>query len=59
MNDAELDRAYTALCEMLARIGESRTALALAMICLSLISRQGSIGDVLGLIDKAEAASRE
>ena len=59
MNDAELDQAYTALCEMLARVGEPRSSLALAALSLALLSRQDSLNEALDLIQQAETASRD
>lgn len=53
MNDADLDRSYTALCEALAQAGEDRAQLLLSMVCLSLMSRAGSADEVLPLIANA------
>ena len=54
MNDADLDRSYTALCQALAAVGEDRTNLFLAMMCLALMSRSRSAEDVLPLIAQVE-----
>jgi len=56
MNEQELDRCYTALCEMLGRVGESRSPLALAMVSLALISRAENADEVLSLLERAESA---
>jgi hypothetical protein len=56
MNEQDLDRCYTALCEMLARLGEERSRLALAAVSLSLISRAENAQDVLSLLERAETA---
>ena len=55
MNEAELDQSYPALAQALARVGEARAPLLLAMVCLSLISRQPAAAEVLALIEQAES----
>jgi hypothetical protein len=55
MTDAELDRAYTALCETLAGVGQAQAPLFLSMVCLSLMSRLQSADQVLPLIANARA----
>ncbi|MBK6386551.1 MAG: hypothetical protein IPF71_06900 [Rhodoferax sp.] len=50
MTDADLDRAYSALCTALAEVGEARAPLFLGMVCLSLLSRFEQADDVLPLI---------
>ncbi|MBF6990468.1 MULTISPECIES: hypothetical protein [Cupriavidus] len=58
MQADDLDLAYTRLCEALGRVGEARSPLLLAMMCLGLMSRQDSLAPVLALIDEAEARSQ-
>lgn len=55
MNDAELDGAYTALCQALGEVGQGRAELLLAMVALGLMARSDQPQDVLALI----ARSRE
>ena len=55
MTNDDLDKSYTALCEALTRVGEERAPVFLAMLCLSLISRQASAAEVLALIEQSEA----
>ena len=55
MTDAELDRAYTALCKALGDIGPDRSELLLAMVALGLIAKADAAEEVLALI----ARSRE
>ena len=55
MTDQDLDTSYTALCEAISRVGEQRAPLFLAMLSLSLISRQASASDALSLIAQAQA----
>jgi len=54
MNSTELDTAYTALAHALTRVGEERAPLFLSMLCLSLMSRNPDVGQVLALIEQAE-----
>jgi hypothetical protein len=56
MNDHDLDQSYTRLCETMARVGEEKTPLLLATLCLSLISRQSDVDEVQRLMAQAEAA---
>jgi hypothetical protein len=53
MTDHDLDRAYTALSETLAEVGERNAPLFLSMLSLSLMSRFGRADEVLPLIDNA------
>jgi hypothetical protein len=53
MNDADLDRSYTALCQALGEVGPGRSELLLAMVALALMARQDSAGDVLELVQRA------
>lgn len=53
MNDAELDRSYTALCQALGDVGEERAQLLLAMVALGLMARQDSAGAVLDLVERS------
>jgi hypothetical protein len=53
MTDSDLDRAYTALSETLAEVGERNAPLFLSMLSLSLLSRFGRAEEVLPLIDNA------
>jgi hypothetical protein len=55
MNNEELDRCYTALCEALARQGEAQASQLLAMLSLALISRQTDAQAVLDLIAQIES----
>lgn len=55
MNDADLDRCYTALCKSMAELGPARTELFLSMTCLSLMARYERAQDVLALIDNVAA----
>jgi hypothetical protein len=55
MNDADLDRSYTALAQALADAGQERSELLLAMVCLALLARQASADAVLPLIAQARA----
>lgn len=54
MNSTELDTAYTALAHALTRVGQERAPLFLSMLCLSLMSRNPDVGQVLALIEQAE-----
>ncbi|HEY0294108.1 MAG TPA: hypothetical protein VGC69_02100 [Bordetella sp.] len=55
MNSTDLDTAYAALAHALTRVGEARAPLFLAMLCLSLMSRNPDVGQVLALMEQAEA----
>jgi hypothetical protein len=55
MTDEDLDRSYSALCQALASVGESRAELFLSMVCLSLMARYERAQDVLTLIDHVHA----
>ncbi len=54
MKPADLDRAYTALCEALGRIGEPDAALFLATFAVDLMSSVDEPSPVLAAIDRAE-----
>ena len=53
MNDADLDRSYTALCQALGDVGPGRSELLLAMVALALMARQDRPEDVLALVQRA------
>ena len=53
MNEADLDRSYTALCEALGDVGPQRSELLLAMVALGLIARSEHPEEVLGLVARA------
>jgi hypothetical protein len=55
MNDDDLDRSYSALCESLAIVGEKKAQLFLSMVCLSLMARYERAEDVLPLIANVQA----
>jgi hypothetical protein len=55
MTEDDLDRSYSALCESLASVGESKSELFLSMVCLSLMARYERAEDVLVLIDNVHA----
>lgn len=55
MTDDDLDRSYSALCQALASVGETRAELFLSMVCLSLMARYPRAEDVLSLIDHVHA----
>jgi hypothetical protein len=55
MTDTDLDRSYSALAAALTDVGEGAAPLRLSMLCLALIGRAGSAGDVLPLIEQARA----
>ena len=57
MNPDDLDAAYTALSEALARVGETRAPLFLSTLALALVARQPDAAAVLPLIDQAERLS--
>ncbi|RJG05504.1 hypothetical protein D3870_05255 [Noviherbaspirillum cavernae] len=54
MTDHDLDRAYTALSNALAQVGEDKAALFLATFSLALLARQSDAEAVLPLIAQAE-----
>ncbi|GAB3759950.1 hypothetical protein GCM10028796_07720 [Ramlibacter monticola] len=53
MNDADLDRSYTALSQALGEVGPDRSELLLAMVALGLIARSERPEEVLGLVARA------
>jgi hypothetical protein len=53
MNDAELDRSYTALCRALGEVGPERSELLLAMVALALMARSGSADEVVALVERS------
>ncbi len=53
MNDADLDRSYTALCHALGEVGPARSQLLLAMLTLGWIARSESADEVLTLLQQA------
>jgi hypothetical protein len=55
MNDADLDRSYSALCQALAEVGPARGELFLSMLCLALMARYESADVVLPLIANVQA----
>jgi hypothetical protein len=55
MNEADLDRTYTALCNALGEVGPQRSELLLAMVALGLLARMPEADEVLGIV----ARSRE
>ena len=54
MNAEELDRSYAELCHAMTRVGEAKSTLFLAMMCLQLVSRQPSSDAVLAMLETAE-----
>ena len=59
MSDADLDRAYTALCQALGSVGPERSELLLAMVSLALMAQRPSAGDVLPVIERARTRCLE
>lgn len=55
MTDHDLDLSYSALCQSLASVGESKAQLFLSMVCLSLMARYERAEDVLALIANVQA----
>jgi hypothetical protein len=55
MNEADLDRSYTALCQALGEVGPQRSELLLAMVALALMTRAPQAEEVLEIV----ARSRE
>ena len=53
MNEADLDRSYTALCHALGEVGPQRSELLLAMVALALMARQERAEDVLELVARS------
>jgi hypothetical protein len=53
MNDADLDRSYTALCHALGEVGPARSELLLAMLALALMAQAGSADEVLALVARS------
>src|SRR3546814_17780288 len=54
VTEQDLDTSYTALAEAIARVGQERAPLFLAMLALSLIARQPDTEQTLNLITQAE-----
>jgi len=54
MNNADIERTYTALAECIARIGEAKTSLLLATLALDLLCRQPDADAALTHILQAE-----
>ena len=55
LGDADLDRAYTALCRALGDVGPQRSELLLAMVALALVARADDADAVLALVERARA----
>ncbi|RYF16734.1 MAG: hypothetical protein EOO30_09880 [Comamonadaceae bacterium] len=53
MNEADLDRSYTALCKALGEVGPQRSELLLAMVALALMARQEHAEEVLELVARS------
>lgn len=53
MNEAELDRSYTALSRALGEVGPERSELLLAMVSLALIARAPSADEVEALVARS------
>jgi hypothetical protein len=53
VNDAELDRSYTALCRALGEVGPQRSELLLAMVALALMARQEDAEEVVALVARS------
>lgn len=53
MNDTDLDRTYTALCQALGEVGPARSELLLAMLALALMARAGSADEVVALVTRS------
>lgn len=53
MNEADLDRSYTALCKALGEVGPQRSELLLAMVALALMARQERPEEVLELVARS------
>jgi hypothetical protein len=59
MNEADLDRSYTALCHALGEVGPQRGELLLAMVALGLMARSEDAEPVLALVERARARCLE
>lgn len=59
MNDADLDRAYTALCRAMGEVGPERSELLLSMVCLALMARSEDAGAVFELIARSQQRLQE
>ena len=55
MNEADLDRSYTALCQALGDVGPQRSELLLAMVALALVARAPQAGEVLDIVARSRA----
>ena len=53
MNDADLDRSYTALCLALGDVGPRRSEMLLAMVALALMARAEDAQEVERLVARA------
>ena len=53
MNDADLDRTYTALCQALGAVGPARSELLLAIVALALMARAGSAEEIVALVARS------
>jgi hypothetical protein len=53
MNDADLDRSYTALCHALGEVGPERSELLLAVVALALMARAGSADEIVALVARS------
>lgn len=53
MNESELDRSYTALCQALGEVGPQRSELLLAMVALGLMAKADDSAEVLALLARA------
>lgn len=58
MNNAEIERIYTALAECIGRAGEAGTSRLLAVLALDLLSRQPNAEAALERILKAERLAK-
>ncbi|MDB5956625.1 hypothetical protein [Ramlibacter sp.] len=53
MNDADLDRSYTALCQALGAVGPGRSEMLLAMVALALMARSGGADEIVTLVARS------
>lgn len=53
MNESDLDRSYSALCQALGDVGQERSELLLGMVVLALMARAAEAGEVLALIARS------
>ena len=53
MNEAELDRIYTALCQALGDVGQEQAELLLAMVALGLMAKAPDAQEVLALVARS------